>query len=469
MKADNWIFDYYISYAEPDKPWAEWIAWQIEAAGSRVLVDAWDSMAGQNRLAIIREALKGARRVLILVSPSYLESAYDHSAWQAIYVNDPLGFDNRLVPVKIADCALPDLLAQVSSINLYGLSGEHASERLLGELGALERGRKKPSNPPVFPGHERQQDAPIAILTRHSQGVSGVAISSDGNVLATASWDRTIAIWNPQPSAPVEYVSTVRNISAPISSVAFVGDSLVLASAAVDGQLALHDLVDPARPHEIVRFSCGESLPKFAISPDGTLMIVGTAAGNLHLWDISRPRAPIRHEVTEARIGEIGSVEFGPDSRLIAVGGSSGSVHLRRIHAESRSFFESSWRAGSGIRALSFDPSGEILALGCLDHSLHLLNTAEPRTLVELSLLRSHRRSIEAVLFVPRVRGSLLVTAGTDHQVKVWRIDDPVSPQIEKSLDGHLGAVVDLAYSPRQNILATASLDETVMLWRIRG
>ncbi|WP_416219215.1 toll/interleukin-1 receptor domain-containing protein [Frankia sp. Cas4] len=35
-------WDFFISYTESDRAWAEWVAWQLEVAGYRVLVQAWD-------------------------------------------------------------------------------------------------------------------------------------------------------------------------------------------------------------------------------------------------------------------------------------------------------------------------------------------------------------------------------------------------------------------------------------------
>ena len=34
--------DFFISYTSADRAWAEWIAWQLEAAGFTTLLQAWD-------------------------------------------------------------------------------------------------------------------------------------------------------------------------------------------------------------------------------------------------------------------------------------------------------------------------------------------------------------------------------------------------------------------------------------------
>src|SRR5216684_301367 len=44
MSGGGW--DFFVSYAQPDRAWAEWIAWQLEEGGYRVLIQAWDMVPG---------------------------------------------------------------------------------------------------------------------------------------------------------------------------------------------------------------------------------------------------------------------------------------------------------------------------------------------------------------------------------------------------------------------------------------
>ncbi|MCK9904842.1 toll/interleukin-1 receptor domain-containing protein [Frankia sp. Cpl3] len=41
-------WDFFLSSTQPDRPWAEWIAWTFEEAGYRVLIQAWDLVPGPN-------------------------------------------------------------------------------------------------------------------------------------------------------------------------------------------------------------------------------------------------------------------------------------------------------------------------------------------------------------------------------------------------------------------------------------
>ena len=39
--------DFFVSYTSADRAWAEWIAWQLEAEGYTVVVQAWDFTPGR--------------------------------------------------------------------------------------------------------------------------------------------------------------------------------------------------------------------------------------------------------------------------------------------------------------------------------------------------------------------------------------------------------------------------------------
>jgi WD40 repeat protein len=71
--------------------------------------------------------------------------------------------------------------------------------------------------------------------------------------------------------------------------------------------------------------------------------------------------------------------------------------------------------------------------------------------------------------------GSLLASAGNDHIVRLWQIDDADSPEpvadhpsVDEhiQLAGHQAAVTAVAFSPCDRRIATASRDSTVKLWQ---
>lgn len=140
--------DFFISYTSADQAWAEWIAGTLERAGSTTVLQAWDFRPGENFIQRMNEALAAATRVLAVLSPAYLHSDYARDEWTAALVRGR-GQADRLLPVRIAACQLPPLLADRIVVDLAGLPEQAAAERL---LAGVRPSRAKPPGMRPYPG-----------------------------------------------------------------------------------------------------------------------------------------------------------------------------------------------------------------------------------------------------------------------------------------------------------------------------
>ena len=125
-------WDFFVSYTQPDREWAEWIAWVLEEAGHSVLIQAWDFVPGSNWVAQMHTAARDARRTVAVLSEDYLKSALGRAEWQAALACDPDGSDRKLLVVRVADCARPGLLAGRVGADLFGISEADARRTSLG-------------------------------------------------------------------------------------------------------------------------------------------------------------------------------------------------------------------------------------------------------------------------------------------------------------------------------------------------
>jgi len=146
------VIDFFVSYTSADRPWAEWIAWELEHAGHSVVIQAWDFGPGSNFVLAMHEAAQRARRTITVLSPAFLQSPYCASEWAAALRVDPMGKGRKLVPVRVRECAPEGLLGSVVYVDVVGLS-ESASRAAL--LAGVTEGRGKPVGAPAFPGTHR--------------------------------------------------------------------------------------------------------------------------------------------------------------------------------------------------------------------------------------------------------------------------------------------------------------------------
>jgi len=112
------------------------------------VVQAWDFTAGSDWVHEMQNAMSTAERVVAVLSPDYLNSAYGEAEWRALYAQDPSGERRQLLPVRVREIDSPWLRTRVY-LDLVGLKSVAAREAL---LAAVRRVRAKPHGEPEFPG-----------------------------------------------------------------------------------------------------------------------------------------------------------------------------------------------------------------------------------------------------------------------------------------------------------------------------
>lgn len=151
--SDEGTLDFFVSYTSADSDWAEWIAWQLEAAGYSVVIQKWDFKPGSNFVFEMDRASKVAMRTLVVLSPSFIASQFTQPEWNAAFAKDPTGRNRNVVPVLIEPTELDGLLSQIVHVDLVGLGRDDAALKL---IAAIEPGRSKPTTEPQFPGSREQ-------------------------------------------------------------------------------------------------------------------------------------------------------------------------------------------------------------------------------------------------------------------------------------------------------------------------
>lgn len=146
------MIDFFVSYAEPDRLWAEWIAWQLSEAGYTVGLQAWDFHPGANFVLEMQRLGTGSRHVVAVLSENYVARRFPQAEWAAAFASDPIGVTSRLLPVRIHDFRPEGLLASIVNIDLVGLAEAEARSTLLAGVAHAISGRAAPASPPRFPG-----------------------------------------------------------------------------------------------------------------------------------------------------------------------------------------------------------------------------------------------------------------------------------------------------------------------------
>ena len=169
-----------MSYTSADRPWAEWIAWELEQAGHSTIIQAWDMQPGSNFVLEIDNARRAAERTIAVLTPAFLASPVCRAEWASALQRDPTGADRRLVPVRVRECQPDGLLGSVIYLDVVGLSEAVSRDKL---LAGLSGARAKPVAAPVFPGTDPRSE----VGERVRRGQDGTAILSVPVMIACSS------------------------------------------------------------------------------------------------------------------------------------------------------------------------------------------------------------------------------------------------------------------------------------------
>jgi len=348
--------------------------------------------------------------------------------WAAADLNDPLG-------------ALPWFVAAWRN-----------DARLATDAGALLL--------PAVPPHQLQAHAfrfasvlagapRLRGLWSHGDVVSVLAVSADGNYLATGSADGAIYRWDLPGARPLG--SALRMAGAP-SQLRFSPDGRRLVSASgEDRESAEIGMWNVASGRLLFRALASDHVRDLAFDSTGNYLAYASRAGFARVLDAASgaPRSPELRHHQEAR-----RVCFTPDNRLLITA------------SWDRTAAVWDWRTGTVlatlqhedlVRDLAISPDGRLLATAGDDCAVHLWRL--PRGDPVGSALR-HSGRVMSVAFSPDASS---LAAGDDHgQARVWETG---SGRLKFPPLKHTSGLRQVSFSPDGRRLLTTDHDNPISIW----
>lgn len=260
---------------------------------------------------------------------------------------------------------------------------------------------------------------------------------------------------------------------AKIHSLAINADRTLIAAGGDEGILRIIDLRDGST-RDLTRDRLVFGL---AFAPDGDRLVsVGSAAGDVELWDAESGTLERRFDGTscpsgDARAATINAVAFHPSRRQVAGADAIGRVQIWD-QPTGRCLFDARGHGAEGnvraASAIAFSPSGDLMASGGDDGFIQLWRTASglarEERVVGVDVEDGGR--VEALAFSPD--GSVLASAGSDGDVRLWPLDRrPLAEPRKLVLTSQSAAAV--AFSPDGRLLAAGGTAGVIDIWDMPG
>lgn len=190
---------------------------------------------------------------------------------------------------------------------------------------------------------------PKKILHGHNHFVSDVVLSSDGQFALSASWDKTLRLWDLNTGATVHrFVGHTSDVL----SVSFSADNRQIVSASRDKTIKLWNTLGECK------FNLTDgghtdwvSTVQFSPNPSTPLIVSGGWDKAVKVWDLAQCRLKANHF---GHSGHVNTVTISPDGSLCASGGKEGTVMLWELSVDKHLY---SLEAGDAISALVFSPN----------------------------------------------------------------------------------------------------------------
>lgn len=290
-------------------------------------------------------------------------------------------------------------------------------------------------------------------LTAKSK-VFAVAISPDGQTIASGSEDGKIRLWNVYTK---KVRRTIPGHPSPVRSIAFSQDGKKLATGGMDGTTRVWD-VHQGRLLRTFKAEDEAHVYSVAFSQSGQTLATGLANGTIQVWQVDGGKL-FRNLTGHSEA--VYSLAYNPDGKTIASSSGDKTIKVWSLRQEEYGKLLQTFAGHKDlIWSVAFIPGQQTLVSSSLDRSIKLWNLNTKQLLGTLPL-----GSFVAAYDVAISPDGKTLAIGSNLDIKLWNLSNG---QLLGTLSGHSDLVRSLAFSSDGKTLASGSDDNNVRIWQIR-
>jgi WD40 repeat protein len=287
-------------------------------------------------------------------------------------------------------------------------------------------------------------------LQGHTKEITRIDFSPDGKSIVSGSWDNTAKIWEVISG---RLLHTLKH-DYWAADVHFSADGNKILTASNDGAVRIWNAGDGKLALESKNHKEGVYTAVF--SPDGSTFLSASADMTAKVW--STLTGKMIFDLTGHK-KEVSMANYSPDGKKIVTASEDKTAKIWDVATGKILFTLTVSKIGASSFA-RFSPDNNKLVLSTsynYSPTVWDVNTGKL-----LFTLNGHTSDIGNVDFSPD--GNKLISVSYDNTIRVWNAVTGIQEQI---LSEHINAVTDFSYSPDGQQIVTASADFTAKTWSI--